>query len=82
MRGVDGRQPICPRLCRFELCGQAEERGLIAKPAQEVRPDWEVGVVPPQRNGHRGIAGEVGNHACVAYGLPADIERPPWIIRG
>lgn len=81
-RGVDGRQAIRPWLCRFELCCQADECGLITEAAQEVHSDGQAAVVPAQRHGYRGIAGEVGDHARVADRLAADLERPPWILRG
>ena len=72
---VDGRPAIGPRPCRFELRRETEERGLVAEATEEVHPDRHAVGVPPQRNRHRRIAGDVGDHARVARSTASRLAR-------
>ena len=76
---VPGGPAAGPGLCLLELRRQPEERGLVAEPAEEVHADRQAVVVPPERDGHCRVAGEVGGDARVAHGLAADLERSPRV---
>ena len=74
--GEHVRQPVVPRTSGLELRRQPEQGGLVTEAAEEVHADRQTRVVPAQRDRHRRVARDVGEHAGVGDRRCAALERP------
>src|SRR5262245_21838850 len=70
-----------PWLGLLQLCRQPEQRRLVTEGSEEVRSDRHTVLVPVEWDGHRRIAGQVGDDAGVANGRSTDLHRVPGVVR-